>query len=120
GGVASGRRRALTDAAVRDQREAARNLRPHAGQVEARADDLGVFELVDLGRAGLAPGGLERTRRAEVTRVADLVAERVEADGAVAREELRVQLRVLVAEDDVVEGDERARSGRLRNRDLVL
>src|SRR5438132_783950 len=49
------------------------------------------------------PGRLEWTRRREIARIAHFVAPRVEADRAVAGGELAVQLRVLVAQDDVVE-----------------
>src|SRR5207237_10827481 len=58
--------------------------------------------------------------RAEVTSGADLVGGSVGADAAVARRQLRVQLGVLVAEDDVVERNESARSVRLGIRNLVL
>src|SRR5207244_7066672 len=80
-------RRGVADAAVGDQAEAALDLRPHAGQVEAGADDLRVLELVDLRRTALVPRRLERNRRGEAAGVADLVAPGVEAAGAVARGE---------------------------------
>src|SRR5262249_56819403 len=95
------RRRALTLPAIAEQAEPAVNLRPHAGEVEAGADDLRVLDLVDLGRAGLPVRGLERTGRREIARVAELVAERVEADGAVALQDLAIELEVLVPQDGV-------------------
>src|SRR5581483_8174176 len=46
-GVAPHHGRGFADAAVTDQIEAAVDLRPHAGQVEARSEDLRVFQFVN-------------------------------------------------------------------------
>ena len=105
-GIAPARRRALAPSAVGEQTEAAAHLRPHAGQVEAGADDLRVFQFVDLGRTGLSVRGLDRTRGRQVARVAEFVAVRVEADGAVARQQLAVELEVLVTQNREIGNDE--------------
>src|SRR5258706_186657 len=59
--VAPPRGSRLTGAAVGMQAEAARDLRPHAGHVEARADDMRGFALVDSGWDRLPPGRLPAT-----------------------------------------------------------
>src|SRR3954468_14563591 len=61
-GIAPARRSAFALSAVAVEAETAGDLRPHTGEVEARSDDLRVFELVDGGRTDLPPRRLERTR----------------------------------------------------------
>src|SRR5712691_632876 len=80
----------VTDAAVRPQAPSKGDIRPQAGEVEAGAEDLRVFELVDFRRSELVPRCFERTRCPEVSRIANFVAFRIEGHGAVARKDLPV------------------------------
>ena len=102
-GIAEGRRCSFAVSAIRNQTESAVDLRPHSSQIQAYPDALRVFDFVHFGRTGLVIGGLEGPRRREATRVADFVTELIEEHAAVARQDLSVQLGVLVAKNDVVE-----------------
>src|SRR5438270_11095558 len=55
GRVKHGGRSARTLSTVGEEAETAGDLRPHAGDVQRRTDDLRVFDLVDLRGAGLLP-----------------------------------------------------------------
>src|SRR5206468_438421 len=118
--VAKSHRCTRSQSAVRNQTETAVHLRPEAGQVEAGAEDLRVFDLVDLRRAALVERGFERTRWRQAASVAHFVTLGVEADGAVARKDLRIQLRIDVAQNDVVERTEAARGKRLLRGDFLI
>ena len=95
--------RIIVDASIRYQFESERDVRPHAGEIQTRAENLSVLELVDMRRARLMECGFERPRRGKAARIADLVAERIEGHRAVAGQDLSIQFQVLVAQDDVVE-----------------
>src|SRR6185295_13948563 len=86
-------------AALGDQLEAAVDLRVETGQVEVRAEDVGVFELVrGRGRTELAliPRGLLRTQGTGVAAELHLVALPRESRGRVAGRDLSVDLGVPV------------------------
>src|SRR4051794_31585212 len=88
-GIAPARRSAFALSAVAIEAETTGDLRPHTSEVEARTDDLRVFELVDGGRTDLPPRRFKWTGRRKVPRVANFVAPRIEADRAVAGHDLR-------------------------------
>src|SRR6185295_9774235 len=86
-------------AALGDQLETAVDLRVETGQVEVRAEDVGVFELVrGRGRTELAliPRGLLRTQGTGVAAELHLVALPRESRGRVAGRDLSVDLGVPV------------------------
>src|SRR5437868_7117583 len=68
--IAAWHRSVRSDSAVRNETEAAVDLRPHAGQIEAAADDLRVFEFVNFRRTGLLVRSRERAESGEAARVA--------------------------------------------------
>src|SRR5712691_266617 len=107
-GVAPAGRRGRTKTAVRIETESARDLRRHSSQIQAGANDLRVFDLVDLCRAALVPARLKGTEWSEAARIADFVAKCIKTNAAVAGQQLRIGLRVLIAKGDVVECVDRA------------
>src|SRR6185503_505955 len=78
------------------EEEPAVHLRVHGGEVEARREDVRVFDLVRPFRTerALIPGSLGRTLRTDVAAVLDLLVVRVEHGQAVVAENLRVELRI--------------------------
>ena len=66
------------------------------------------------------PGSLKRAKGTEASGIADFVTVRVEANAAVVRQDLRVQFRVLIAQDDVVEGVDSSNERRVDIANLVF